>query len=166
MKSNIPSLLFFDRKDLKLQKSNDIISSGNICFASSEIITIRWLMAVCLMGFMASAWSSNVIQAENSKTGTTNRQITNLKTDFEWRTQDLAVDPYPEIESYASDTSVNRGGTIRFFVNTSESAFKLAIYRVDWYGGAGGRLPYAASQLCKTKGNPRKMRFRAGVVQW
>ena len=44
-----------------------------------------------------------------------------------------------EIEGYASLTSVNRGGQIQFFVNTGESSYRLEIFRLGWYGGAGGR---------------------------
>jgi hypothetical protein len=139
MKNNLTSLLFFSKECVTPQKSDEITSFRHVDFSSLIKIAIKWLIAACLVVYMASAWSLNVIQAENSKPGTTNWQITNLKRDFEWRTQNPAVDPYPEIEGYASDTSVNRGGTIRFFVNTSESTFKLAIYRVGWYGGAGGR---------------------------
>ena len=44
-----------------------------------------------------------------------------------------------EIEGYASLTSVNRGGTIKLFVNTSEPSYTINIYRMGWYGGLGGR---------------------------
>ena len=109
----------------------------------------RFFVGVVLTSVCASVGSQtvdvqNVIQRENSKPGTLDWQITNLKTDFEWRTQNPVTDPYPEIEGYASLTSVNRGGTIRFFVNTPETRFTLAIYRVGWYGGLGGRQVWPA----------------------
>jgi hypothetical protein len=44
------------------------------------------------------------------------------------------------IEGYASLTSVNRGGQINLFVNTTNSAYSLAVYRLGWYGGTGARL--------------------------
>jgi hypothetical protein len=44
-----------------------------------------------------------------------------------------------EIEGYASATSVNAGGQINFYVNTSSSFFTLDVYRIGWYGGLGGR---------------------------
>ena len=44
-----------------------------------------------------------------------------------------------EIEGYASATSVNRGGTISFFVNTQDPSYTLEIYRMGWYGGIGAR---------------------------
>ena len=75
----------------------------------------------------AQAYAANPIQVENAKPGTTAWQLTNEAT-------------AGEIEGYASLTGVNRGGQISFFINTPESSYAIAIYRMGWYGGAGGRL--------------------------
>ncbi|WP_276750282.1 N,N-dimethylformamidase beta subunit family domain-containing protein [Chlorogloeopsis fritschii] len=69
---------------------------------------------------------SNPIVVENIKPGTTNWQLTNPAT-------------RREIEGYASLTSINRGEKIKFFVNTKEPSYTIEIYRMGWYGGAGGR---------------------------
>lgn len=69
---------------------------------------------------------SNPIQTENAKPGT-----------WEWQIDDLARES--EIEGYASQTSINRGTSIKFYVNTRESKFQLEIFRLGWYGGMGGR---------------------------
>lgn len=50
---------------------------------------------------------------------------------------DAALDH--EIEGYASLTSVNRGGQINFFVNSSDPTYTIDIYRMGWYGGLGAR---------------------------
>jgi len=71
--------------------------------------------------------TQNPIVEENKKTGDPSWKLTNAATNH-------------EIEGYASATSVNRGETIEFFVNTSDTSYTLAIYRMGWYGGAGGRL--------------------------
>lgn len=63
---------------------------------------------------------------ENIKPGTTDWQLTNPATKR-------------EIEGYASLTSVNRGDEIKLFVNTKEPNYTIEIYRMGWYGGAGGR---------------------------
>jgi hypothetical protein len=52
-----------------------------------------------------------------------------------------------EIEGYASATSVNRGESLRFFVNTADPTFSLSIYRMGWYGGAGARLVKGSIEL-------------------
>jgi hypothetical protein len=83
--------------------------------------------------FILSLWSAGTAKAqnqtvvENAKAGTTAWQITDP-------TQNR------EIEGYASLTSVNRGGSIQFFVNTVASTFSINIYRMGWYNGTGGRL--------------------------
>jgi hypothetical protein len=43
------------------------------------------------------------------------------------------------VEGYASATSVNRGETISFFISSSAPKYKMTIYRLGWYGGAGAR---------------------------
>jgi hypothetical protein len=43
------------------------------------------------------------------------------------------------IEGYAAQFSVNLGETVQFKVNTSADDYRLDIYRMGWYGGAGGR---------------------------
>jgi hypothetical protein len=44
-----------------------------------------------------------------------------------------------EIEGYASLTSVNVGGSISFFVSTAAPSYTIDVFRIGWYGGAGGR---------------------------
>jgi len=71
--------------------------------------------------------ASPLIVVENSKPGTTEWQLTNPGL-----TSGI-------IEGYASLTSVNRGGQIQLFVNTSEPTYTMDIFRVGYYGGLGAR---------------------------
>ena len=45
-----------------------------------------------------------------------------------------------EIEGYASAPSFLPNSTAVFFVNSSGKPFRLSVFRLGWYGGAGGRL--------------------------
>jgi len=45
-----------------------------------------------------------------------------------------------EIEGFLSMTSALPGETINFFVSTKMQSFSIQIFRMGWYGGAGGRL--------------------------
>ena len=76
-------------------------------------------------GLVVSA-SANETQTENANPGTTAWQLTNATITR-------------QIEGYASLTSVNVGGSISFFVSTSDSSYTMDFYRIGWYGGAGGR---------------------------
>jgi hypothetical protein len=67
------------------------------------------------------------IQRENAKPGTSEWKLTN------------AAYGSGAIEGYASLTSVNRGGRIKFFVNTTAPTFTVDIFRMGAYGGLGGR---------------------------
>jgi uncharacterized repeat protein (TIGR01451 family) len=69
---------------------------------------------------------SNETVAENNNVGTT-----------AWQLVSPALNR--EIEGYASLTSVNAGGSISFFVSTTAPSYTIDVYRLGWYGGAGGR---------------------------
>lgn len=45
----------------------------------------------------------------------------------------------PTIQGFATDISVNQGGTIYFKINTPASAYTINIYRMGYYGGMGAR---------------------------
>jgi hypothetical protein len=69
---------------------------------------------------------NNPVQIENQKAG-----------DTSWLPQKIATQH--EIEGFASAASINRGESIGFFVNTSDTVYTLDIFRIGWYGGAGAR---------------------------
>lgn len=68
----------------------------------------------------------NPIQIENSRPGTADWALTKPAA-------------HGEIEGYASVPSVNRGETIRLYVNTDSPNYAIAIYRMGWYNGLGAR---------------------------
>src|SRR6185295_3325816 len=46
----------------------------------------------------------------------------------------------PTIQGFATDMSVNRGGTVRFKIKTDAASYQIPIYRMGYYGGMGARL--------------------------
>ena len=68
-------------------------------------IVLFFCLAVCLI-LAPEARAPNPVELENMKAGTSSWELTNPATAH-------------EIEGYASLTSVNRGGVITFYVNTS-----------------------------------------------
>ncbi len=44
------------------------------------------------------------------------------------------------IQGFTTDISVNQGQTVSFKINTNATNYKLEIYRMGYYGGAGARL--------------------------
>lgn len=82
-----------------------------------------------------SAKKSDLIARENLRPGTREWLLTNTRID--------PVTKYrcPWIEGYCSHTSIRAGESLSVFVSTNpESEFTLDIYRMGYYGGAGGRL--------------------------
>ena len=89
---------------------------------------MRKLAVVALVLVAPSpASAANPIQAENGLPGTTAWYVTQA--------------PPLSIEGYTSQTSLLPGETLRLHVSTSPAArYRVEVYRVGWYGGAGGRL--------------------------
>lgn len=88
----------------------------------------------CAQLATGKASQSDLIRRENEQPGTR-----------DWLLQNTRIDPAtkyrcPWIEGYCSRTSVRAGEQISFHVSTNPaSSFTLDIYRMGYYGGAGGR---------------------------
>src|SRR6266487_696469 len=81
------------------------------------------------------AGRKDLIRRENGKPGTRDWLLTNTRVDPE------AQYRCPWIEGYCSRTSVRAGESISFHVSSNPpSPFTLDLYRMGYYGGAGGRL--------------------------
>lgn len=76
--------------------------------------------------------ASNAIVCEDSKPGS-------QPSDWQLPGEDSNAGD-PSIQGFATDISVNQGGTVYFKVNTAASAYVINIYRVGYYGGLGARL--------------------------
>ena len=82
----------------------------------------------------------NPIVCENSKPG---------NPPSEW---DISGAGAASIQGFATDISVNQGGTVRFKIDTDATAYRIDIYRLGYYNGMGARLvntvlPSAAPQI-------------------
>jgi hypothetical protein len=74
----------------------------------------------------------------------------------------------PWIEGYCSQTSIRAGETLKVFVNTNPlSDFALEIYRMGYYGGAGGRLVSKLGPFRgQVQGDPTIGKDRLRECQW
>jgi hypothetical protein len=76
----------------------------------------------------------DLIRRENQRAGDKGWMLTNTRIDPKARYR------CPWIEGYCSRTSVRAGESIDLFVSTNPSSpFTIDIYRMGYYGGAGGR---------------------------
>ena len=72
----------------------------------------------------------NAIYFENQKPGTT-----------AWKMSNPVTASTPEIAGYASATSVNKGGSLPFKITLAQTGqYTIAVYRLGYYAGQGGRL--------------------------
>jgi len=70
---------------------------------------------------------ANSIEGENCKTG---------NPASEW---DVAGAGDANLQGFATDISVNHGGTVSFKVSTTATAYHIDIYRLGYYQGLGVR---------------------------
>src|SRR5581483_8975956 len=84
-----------------------------------------------LSSFASCSVPANSIEAENCLPGSPQSQ-------WDIQSSDDAGDP--SIQGFATDISVNVGQTVFFKINTSASQYRIDIYRLGYYGGAGARL--------------------------
>ena len=105
---------------------------------------------------------SNLILRENERQGTPS-----------WKLENTRIDPVtkyrcPWIEGYCSRTSVRADESISFHVSTNPpSPFTLDLYRMGYYGGAGGRhMLRLGSFAGKTQPDPPVGKNRLRECQW
>src|SRR2546425_3947390 len=85
----------------------------------------------------AMAATDNPITIENQQTGSTG-----------WQLSLAADDVSQQIKGYASSTSVLQGSSLSLYVTVNPAqTYSIDIYRMGWYGGAGGRLELHAGAL-------------------
>ena len=89
------------------------------------ILNAQFGLAVAGSSLYAANTAVTAVARENLKPGSDR-----------WRLRQPAVPG--ELEGYASATSVGRGESIGFFVNTTAASYTLEIFRLGWYGGARG----------------------------
>jgi YVTN family beta-propeller protein len=95
----------------------------------------RFAFLVLLVGFAhvehaaAQSCSTNAITAENCLAG---------NPASEWDLPGGGIGD-GSIQGYASQISVNRGSSISFKIDTPATAYRIDIYRLGYYGGAGAR---------------------------
>ena len=105
-----------------------------------------------------SASTRASIRRENSKPGTRDWLLTNTRIDPATKYR------CPWIEGYCSRTSVRAGEEIMFHVSTNPpSPFRMDLYRMGYYGGAGGRHvttlgPFAGATRPEPEIGPRRLR--------
>ena len=89
-----------------------------------SITPSHWLVPAAAA---SCAVPENPIEAENCLTG---------NPASEW---DISGGGDESIQGFATDISVNRGGTVFFKVDTNATNYRLDIYRMGYYGGMGAR---------------------------
>ncbi len=94
----------------------------------------------------------NKITKENQLQGTLEWQLSNPATQR-------------EIEGYASHTSINKGESIKLFINTEASEYTLSVFRMGWYNGLGARLISGPHILTGTRQSIPEPDTNTGLVE-
>ena len=94
----------------------------------------------------------NEVACENTKTGS---------PQSEWG---IVGAGDPAIQGFATDISVDQGGTVRFKIDTTASSYRLDIYRMGFYGGDGARLVGSVSPFALPRQPPCLTDTSTGLV--
>ena len=102
---------------------------------ASRFVLFALLLAGCLLSarpagaqmFGCTPAMANDIVCENSKPG-------NPSSDWQ-----ITGSGDSSIQGFATDISVDQGGTISFKVNTDAKAYSITVFRLGYYGGSGAR---------------------------
>ncbi len=103
------------------------MAKGEARRAPRLAVAVLFLSAMGLVGASAPARAQNEIVLENALPG---------NPPSEWEVSGAGD---PSIQGFATDISVDQGGTIEFKVDTDAAAYRIDIYRLGWYGGNGAR---------------------------
>jgi hypothetical protein len=102
------------------------VSARTFCFVGFKALIIVLATAAMIAAPTQGSSTPNAIQLENQRPGTT-----------AW----AAPIANPLIEGYPSTTSVAPGDQLSLHVSVRASEpYRIEVYRLGWYGGAGGRL--------------------------
>lgn len=116
-----------------------IRGSGTMGVDGTSYLSVSNLRS-CDVSNPVVAMTRDCIAFENARPGTSSWQLT-APASPTWPT--VATQQTPEVAGFASATSVNVGGTIKFYVDVrrnTDTGFKLQIYRMGWYNSQGARL--------------------------
>jgi len=116
---------------MKIERLLEHAAQGKIGCRSLLICAALLLSPLCSKAqdpFSCPPSSPNPIVCENTKTGSPASQ---------WDLDPVTGDP--SIQGFATDISVNQGGTINFKISTNAKAYTITIYRMGYYGGQGAR---------------------------
>ena len=69
------------------------------------------------------------------------------------------------IEGWADQVSAARGDRVRLYVSTTATRFRVAAYRMGWYGGLGGRLVWRSAPFPGRRQPPPVLTPGTNMVQ-
>lgn len=124
------------------------------------LVAVSLVIVACLSASACQSVSrENAIVLENQNVG----------SDL-WRLYrpgyQVADDASQQIKGYASSTSVDKGESITFFVTVNPAQeFAIDIFRMGWYGGAGGRLMQSIGQLHGSRQSDCPIESVTGLVE-
>lgn len=117
-------------------KTSQTVGIQTLRVFSTHVVTLTSntaqgsLAATLIVDPLPSGASRNFINAENSLAGTSDWELANPSKNG-------------EIQAYAGQWSIPRGGVVDLYVSTTAPSFDIDVYRLGYYGGAGGRLAYS-----------------------
>jgi len=119
-------------------QASTTLTLGSVPTGPGGVVVTATAVGIGSIDFLASATppleAQNPIYRENLNPGTTNWKLDNRGSG--------------EIAGYASATSINKGESLNIKVSLGQAGqFTIDVYRLGYYGGAGGRLMASSGPL-------------------
>lgn len=116
----------------------NILGSGTAGFVGDAAWVSVSNLKKCNVSTPGLTMTTDCIGIENSLPGTESWKITSAAT-AGWPVSVSSATP--QIEGFASTTSVNAGGSIGLYVDvrTGVTSYTIDVFRMGWYGSVGGR---------------------------
>lgn len=115
-----------------------ITGTGSAGVSGNSYYTTISNLKKCKVDYPGPSMTLDCVGIENEWAGDTSWSLINPAT-AGWPTSSTSTTP--EIEGFASATSVNAGSSISFYVDvrSGASTYTIDIYRMGWYNSVGGR---------------------------
>jgi hypothetical protein len=143
------------------ERGGRVLGYNRLGNTSDDMFITKFTILVLLVA-AAAAGQPNAIQIENAKPGSTDWILTGVHRHDD-EIYESGWQRRRGVEAFASQTSISAGQTLNVQVSTyPASRYGVRIYRMGYYGGAGGRLvrslgPFQGTAEVTPKDGPRNL---------
>ncbi len=133
---------------MDLQKARRYYIPGGRVEVAGLLRALALVLAILILTGMPLAQPGSILRAQSNPIVAENQYLGSRAWRIDYNIGRIADDVEQQIRGYASAVSVNHGETIHFHVTVNPAqSYRVDIFRMGWYAGAGGRLLQSSGEL-------------------